>query len=805
MSAFNALAANNLNVTGILQAAQIRTTQPMEVSNMTVADVAVDPKLVQYEKNIALAAAEALSKNVLARPLGSTTELQMEFTDVANYANLSTEYYRALDGFGGPNNFAFCKQKPLLTVGENFGSFLPTGGIDGMGAYLLDDNTVRVLYNCEGITFGNNPTVLSGNVKLGGTRVHAIDYDRTKMAAFMENSTAASDMIKNAFNVMNGKTLYNLKGQAVQARNRTAGGVSPAPHFVNTDKDGVSVFPANVNYPVGTTGAWTKPIEEVMNGVDWMLTNGCSADLCMKNQWDSTSNGLADSMYIWVDEYSFEFVDNINKANAFTGNGLYTTDLATRDTFTIGALGGGGWEKITEFNTGDPRYVGFAVTSYIVTANAVSTRNAAAINGKTDYTRPSYTSPQQIYIGLKNYKETGEALTAQEIADKAPSTYLARNGLAYGRCYGFAVTADTAAANNLTTVSTYYYRGLENHFSNIARRNGDTMEGAFMPTSWRWDGNVIPNWQTNMYEWQDAPVSAFVGDGLESTEIAFSSTHKFLNSTGSSGDKAEHTSADPRGGQRFVVSANRFNPSGYILMYDMTGLTANLNGLATGQLPNSIACSAKVAVSYGDSNNYYIYTGGGAKNKLGFYSTNYSNARAQSSTNANEQRKVPYVVDTLQWYAAAGGENWMYFGEDSSTIDAEACWLAKFDPNNLVGSNVETYFMSQLSGARNTTKALQTIPPRCNYTVSATNPLMASDNSTEASGSWDLTGLLAKNPDGSFKATTSSRVREIDSTIPINDKLIMLGTQYHLASGGGIGTKGVGEGGQLIMLKPKGL
>jgi hypothetical protein len=56
-----------------------------------------------------------------------------------------------------------------------------------------------------------------------------------------------------------------------------------------------------------------------------------------------------------------------------------------------------------------------------------------------------------------------------------------------------------------------------------------------------------------------------------------------------------------------------------------------------------------------------------------------------------------------------------------------------------------------------------------------------------------------------FISLHKSRIRPIDATVSINDKCIMIGTQHHMISGGLIGTKGLGEGGQMIMLKPKGL
>jgi hypothetical protein len=809
--AFNALAANNLNVTGILQAAQIRTTQPMEVSTVSVAGVAIDPKAVQYDKNIALATVEALAKNVFARPVGSTTELLSEFTDCNNYSNISAEYYRALDGFGGPNNFAHCVQKPLLTIGESFGSYSPTGAPDGMGAYLSDSNTVRVLYNCEGLAFGTNPTVLANGTKLSSTRVHAIDYDRAKMANFMTNSTAASDMVKDAKNFRNGTTFFNVKGQALQPR--VASGVQPAPHYGNTDKDGVSILrEGNTVQWTGRWGSLADSFSNVFGGCDWHLGYGCSADLVKAEQW-GTGLGVANDMYISTEEFlgpsdaSLQYIDAL-KANLFTGCGLYTTDLATGNTFTIGSMGGSAWEKITEFNTGNTNYVAFSVSTYqdvfssVTGRPLVAKRNELGIippgesNPKTNYTNQLYNSPHQIYIGLKNYKEDGTPLSGPEIAAAASETYLARNGLAYGKCYGFALpdTASTLYPDIQVPGSNVYFRGFENHFSNVARRNADVIQGKFMPTSWQWDGTVDLVVKTQMFEWQDRPVATFPGDALGSSSITASTDYRFLNQNGSTA--VEHHSADPRGGQR-VCTESTHTPFGYILMYDMTGLTATLNAAGAGKLPNSFDCNVRTVVTYSNVANYTIYTGGGAKNKLGNYSY-------FSGTVTNEQLKIPYKVDTFQWYATSEGD-WLYFGEDGSSTQGESCWLAKV-PSTPSTAKVPTYFMSQTSGGSATTKALQTVPPRCSYLVSNTNPYYSRDDTNEYSGSWDLSGLLAKNADGSFKAATpSAKIRPIDATVSINDKLIMLGVQHHHASGGAVGTKRLGEGGQLIMMKPKNL
>jgi hypothetical protein len=195
--------------------------------------------------------------------------------------------------------------------------------------------------------------------------------------------------------------------------------------------------------------------------------------------------------------------------------------------------------------------------------------------------------------------------------------------------------------------------------------------------------------------------------------------------------------------------------------------------------------------------NYTINTGGGAKNMFGTFSARLNEVIT------NEQLKVPLRVDTLQWYASSDGD-WLYLGEDIGSTQAESAWIVKIVPDSLA-SNVPIYFMSQTSGNSRTTKAYQTIPASSHYLVNDTNPYRTRDFTSEYSGSWDLTGLLAKDSGGAFVATTSSRIRPIDATVSINNKYIMIGTQHHMISGGVIGTKGLGEGGQLIMLKPKGL
>jgi hypothetical protein len=195
--------------------------------------------------------------------------------------------------------------------------------------------------------------------------------------------------------------------------------------------------------------------------------------------------------------------------------------------------------------------------------------------------------------------------------------------------------------------------------------------------------------------------------------------------------------------------------------------------------------------------NYTIFTGGGAKNMFGTFST------AGSTPITNEQLKVPVRIDTLQWFASSEGD-WLYYGEDNGSTQGESAWIVKIVPN-APAANVPVYFMSQTSGGTSTSKNLQSIPPACNFLVTDSNPFRTRDLTNEYSGCWDLTGLLAKDSSGNFIATPSSKIRPINSTVSINNKSIMMGIQHHMSSGGVVGRNGQGEGGQVIMLKPKNL
>ena len=92
---------------------------------------------------------EALADAVTGRlALGSHNQLIIEANDAGRTRAL------VVDGLSGDTSFPHGKLKPLITVGEinmcekNLGEVY-TGVPDGMGAYLYDDETVRIIVQSE--------------------------------------------------------------------------------------------------------------------------------------------------------------------------------------------------------------------------------------------------------------------------------------------------------------------------------------------------------------------------------------------------------------------------------------------------------------------------------------------------------------------------------------------------------------------------------------------------------------------------------------------------------------------------------
>jgi hypothetical protein len=198
--------------------------------------------------------------------IGSTTALIPEASDAA------ASGAPIVDGQSGDVAFAFGNLKPLATIGErsvcdaSLGEKI-VGVPDGLGAYLIDDETVRVVVQSESygpLQFESYPIFVNdGAATFSGSHVQYVDYSRESMATFMESSEPASMMVSGMGEVI--KNVINLKGEPVGPRVR-GGPTTVGAHYGNADADG--------NYVVSSPPSVA----------DWFFQSLCSAHLEQKHQ-----------------------------------------------------------------------------------------------------------------------------------------------------------------------------------------------------------------------------------------------------------------------------------------------------------------------------------------------------------------------------------------------------------------------------------------------------------------------------------------------------------------------------------------
>ena len=136
-----------------------------------------------------------------------------------------------IDGESGNTQYPYGTFKPLATMGEVDASRAEndtpaalqalTGVPDGSGAWLIDDNTVRIAYQSEsqGSIMPRTPTpqtypqTMQSGVTFTGSKIHYIDYDREQLASFLEGDASAASMVKGSGFLFD--KVYNVFGLEV--------------------------------------------------------------------------------------------------------------------------------------------------------------------------------------------------------------------------------------------------------------------------------------------------------------------------------------------------------------------------------------------------------------------------------------------------------------------------------------------------------------------------------------------------------------------------------------------------------------
>jgi len=765
----------------------------------TIAPLDMNNLVSKYAMNISdiehIAALSQALEGVLG--LGAHTALIAEANDASRTgANI-------VDGQSGDVNFPFGKIKPFATVGEinmcegeSHGQVF-TGVPDGMGAYLIDDDTIRVIVQSESygpLKYETWPySVNDGTASFTGSHVHYFDLDRDGLSEFMNSGKSGASIIMGFGQV---STKYiNLAGELVGPRNPD-GATTTGAHFSNTDATG--------NYVV-INGAPTR--------ADWLMQSLCSAHLEERHQWGQ-GIGFQDDIYITSEEWI-----RYNGGSDFVGISMHAMDLDKGCDYAVGAVSQAGFEKIVEINPQSVDYIILGVSGYngdyAGFQNELQGRRqeyGLRSDGK-NYVWTKNIAPARIYVGVKGKMEDG--------SDAPQDDFLARNGLRYGKIYGFAVDVSPDGPTG----------GLFRDKFHKPRENGASVDGKFVALNWQWDGIVKNFRHDGAWEFQDDV------PGYEGTDF------KWWNGNGYDrpGAKTEHLSPDTRPGiTGFVLSST----AGYFGHYYLHAVAEILEG-ANGSLPVEINATYFVYQGENDVSGQ-IDLGGAGKTNTVDACPGVEDARINCGLFDVVQNTFE-DVDGLEVVAALDGL-YAILQEDSGNGLGERMFITKLE-HEADGVELDYKFIAQSGGKYNS---------RMNQQVGIPAGTNEAGSSHEFSGIVDLSGMLltvdrrrelgdreleANRARGLRKAKSSKKLgrfregmgakglkrgkgskttgkgdgpnreflispgdgfskRQAEMMVPINEKLLVVGLQAHNLVAGAIRAFQADRGGQLYIYQP---
>jgi serralysin len=189
---------------------------------------------------------------------------------------------------------------PIFTVGEKVGDYVPPGILDGIGAFSLNNDIVRIFVNHEIGSTNGYKYALQNGTQLTGARVSYFDVD------------------KRTFQIVDAGLAYN------KVINRAGNEVKSSAVYSATN----------------------------LNGLDTAAGLGrfCSAALFEANQFGS-GKGLADRIFFTSEESS---------SNPL-GSTEYAIDVATGTMYALPWFGRAGFENVTEVDTGTTNKVAFVI------------------------------------------------------------------------------------------------------------------------------------------------------------------------------------------------------------------------------------------------------------------------------------------------------------------------------------------------------------------------------------------------------------------------------------------------------------
>jgi glycerophosphoryl diester phosphodiesterase len=275
---------------------------------------------------------------------------------------------------------------PVFTIGETYGGYTPVGILDGLGAFALDDDTVRVLANHELSASSGYTYTLANGTELTGARVTFFDIDKDSLSvvdaglAYDTIINRAGEVVDSADDLEFGGINRLCSAQYIEAHQFGKRiGLEDGLFFTGEETDGGTEFvidpKTNTMYAVPWMGraAWEN-VTEVNTGnarkVALLIGDDREAAPLLlyvgekdirKRAGLLERNGLAKgNLYVWVPDEGVDSPDDEDNApdpTGFNGTGnsqsgkwvkldYYRPDLASEDGSTgYDALGFATQEK----------------------------------------------------------------------------------------------------------------------------------------------------------------------------------------------------------------------------------------------------------------------------------------------------------------------------------------------------------------------------------------------------------------------------------------------------------------------------
>ena len=360
-------------------------------------------------------------------------------------------------------------------------------------------------------------------------------------------------------------------------------------------------------------------------------------------------------------------------------------------------------------------------------------------------------APNRIYVGMKDRAADGSKINYATANER--DAFLARNGLLYGKIYGLALTPESFAQLGIEVKLDA--KMMDDYMKDAGAP--DTFEGRFYPTSYQWAGfdKPVAVQDTEMMLWE--------------SEDEQPAGYAFFN-----GDtKTEHPAADPSGAARYVQN---MTDEGGLLAFDLGNLAQAL-AAAGGELPAHLDVSVKRSVAAVDGA-LTLSLGGEGKTVDGDASIHMEKGVAKM-----------VAPDGLYWAKTAEGD-YLIVDEDSGNDFGERKYVLTIDDE----MNVTEAHLLALAGGKHSS--------RYQAGVSALGGAFTKPGTTEFSGSWPVTALIARKADGSFYSMDElkgSARQDIRSKISTREQTFIGVVQARPESSGAVEKNGGDAGGQVFM------